>query len=69
MNPYKNQLTPDFETNAQLPEWMPMGGTETPNMSPFIDALKKRMMKPPDTGGMGAMMGKEVKPSGGMKSL
>ena len=72
MNPYKPRVNSDFEANTQLPEWAQIGeGTETPNISPFVDALKKRMMKPPDAGGLGASMGSMAggSSSGGMKSL
>ncbi len=34
---------PDFQANTQLPEWLQMGEQESPNISPFVDALKKRM--------------------------
>jgi hypothetical protein len=74
MNPFKKELAPDFEANTQLPEWVPMGeGSQAPDVSPFVDALKKRMMKPPDAGSVGSMMGGEIggagKAAGGMKSL
>lgn len=72
MNPFKNQLAPDFEASTQLPEWVPMGESQdAPDVSPFVSALKKKMMKPPDMGGAGTAMGSAVSEgaSGGMKSL
>ena len=42
--------------NMQMPEWLQMGDSEKPNMSPFVDALKKRM-KTSAAGGMGGAMG------------
>lgn len=70
MNPYKPKVAPDFEANAQLPEWHQFAEQgEAPNVSPFVDALRKRMMKPPDMGGAGSAMGSAIGASGGMKSL
>lgn len=64
---WKKYLQPD----QQLPEWQPMGEQESPNIPPFVDALKKRMSKP-QTGEMSysEMLGGGAKSgSGGMKSL
>lgn len=61
---------PDFEAEMRLPEWLQMGNEQQMNVSPFVDALKKRMTKPPDSGNLGASLGGEMNPkSGGMKSL
>lgn len=30
----------------QLPSWVPMGESQQPSMSPFVDALKKRLKTP-----------------------
>lgn len=73
MNPFKNQQAPDFEADSQLPEWHQFAEQgQSPNISPFVDALKKRMMKPPDMGGAGASMGSAIgggSSGGGMQSL
>lgn len=69
-----DRLRPDFEAEMRLPEWIQMGGDQqqqqSPDVSPFVDALKKRMMRPPESGNLGASMGGMIKPkSGGMQSL
>lgn len=69
-----DRLRPDFEAEMRLPEWVQMGGDQqqqSPDISPFVSALKKRMMKPPDSGNLGASMGGMMKggSGGGMQSL
>lgn len=55
MNPYDHKLRPDFQTDMAMPEWVSMGDTQTPDMSSFVDALKKRMT-PQVEGGAGRSM-------------
>lgn len=68
-----DRLRPDFEAEMRLPEWVQMGGDQqqSPDVSPFVSALKKRMMKPPEGGSLGASMGGAMKSGsgGGMQSL
>lgn len=77
----EDRYRPDFQTDFQLPPWLDMGEPQTPDVSPFVGALKKRMaMKPAaPMGGAGGMMGAELgggsmgalgkAASGGPKSL
>lgn len=67
-----DRLRPDFEAEIQLPEWHHMAEQDEPlSISPFVDALKKRMNRPPDSGNLGASMGGMIKggSGGGMQSL
>ena len=67
-----DRLRPDFEAEMQLPEWHQMAEKDQPlSISPFVDALKKRMGKPPESGSLGASMGGAMKggSGGGMQSL
>jgi len=66
------------QMNMQMPEWLQMGDSDKPNMSPFVDALKKRMKGSGAMGGMGSSMGDAMgsasgslgkAASGGMSSL
>ena len=54
-----NNYRPDFETNFQMPPWLDMdsGESQTPDVSPFVSALKKRMRPQPPVGGVGGAMG------------
>lgn len=65
-------MRPDFEADMQLPEWHQMAEQGQPlNISPFVDALKKRMNKPADSGNLGAAAGNVLAPKSnrGMQSL
>lgn len=66
-----NRLRPDFEADMQLPEWHQMAEQDQPlSVSPFVDALKKRMKPNGSSGGLGAAMGGGAGgASGGMESL
>ena len=70
-NPFNYR--PDFEAEIRLPEWVQMGGGDNQqmNISPLVDALKKRMTKQPDPNAVSTMMSGSMKSpgSGGMKSL
>lgn len=41
--------------NFDLPEWTDLGGEQPLNISPFVDALKKRMATKP-SGGLGTSL-------------
>lgn len=67
-----NRLRPDFEADMQLPEWHQFAeqSGQPLQVSPFVDALKKRM-KPSGDGGLGSAAGGMMKggSGGGMESL
>ena len=67
-----DRLRPDFEAEMRLPEWVQMGEQGQPlSISPFVDALKKRMNRPADSGNLGASAGNLLTPKSnrGMQSL
>lgn len=67
-----SRLRPDFEAEMQLPDWHQFAEQDqSPTISPFVDALKKRMNRPPESGNLGASMGGMMKggSGGGMQSL
>lgn len=62
---FNRLVKPDFQSQADLPQWQPMGDDKDLSVSPFVDALKKRMSRGREGGGTGSMMGNEI---GGTKS-
>lgn len=56
----QDRYRPDFESNFELPPWLDMNSGEesqSPNFSPFVDALKKRMRPQQPVAGMAGGMG------------
>jgi len=47
-DPYGRVKRPDFQAPTELPSWLPMDSekSQTPDMNPFVTALKKRMGQP-----------------------
>lgn len=84
LDPYSRVFKPDFQADANLPQWQPMGGDDQGEQignatGSFVDLLKKRMAGSAAKGanadaaaGMGGMAGGAgggPSGGGGMQSL